>query len=174
MHIELNTSSPSCVWFAVQTRPRYEKRVATELEEKSLDVFLPLLAAKHQWSDRQRTIQTPLFPNYLFVRIPPTQQARVAVLSTNGVTSFVGVRGAGSTIPEGEIESVRAMLTRGVAVHHHAFLTVGDRVRVRGGSLDGVEGILIAKNDDPSLVVSITIIQRSLSVRIAGYQVIAA
>jgi len=95
-------------------------------------------------------------------------------LRTNGVTSFVGARGTGSPVPEGEIESVRALLGRGVSFQAYPFLNVGQRVRIRGGSLHGVEGILLENNDDLSLVVSIQIIQRSLSIRLAGYQIEAA
>ena len=169
-----NAHSSSGAWFAVRTWPRYEKRVATELQGKDLNVFLPLLASKRQWSDRKQTVQLPLFPSYLFVRIPETVETRVAVLRTNGVTNFVGVRGAGIPIPECEIESVRSILTRGIPIQVHPFLNVGQRVRVRGSSLDGVEGILLAKNDDLSLIISIQLIQRSLSIRISGYQVEAA
>jgi transcription antitermination factor NusG len=170
----LNKSAREGIWFAVRTWPRYEKRVATELQSKELEVFLPLLASKRQWSDRKQTVQLPLFPSYLFVRIPEALETRVAVLSTNGVTNFVGVRGAGIPIPECEIESVRSLLNHGISPQDHPFLNVGQRVRVRGSSLDGVEGILVAVNDDLSLIVSIQLIQRSLSVRIAGYQVEAA
>jgi transcription termination/antitermination protein NusG len=176
-----NTFSPastahisSGVWFAVRTWPRYEKRVANELQEKDLNVFLPLLASRRQWSDRKQTVQLPLFPGYLFVRIPETLETRLAVLRTNGVTNFVGVRGAGIPIPECEIESVRSLLTLGIPILVHPFLNVGQRVRVRGGSLDGVEGILLAKNDNLSLIISIQLIQRSVSIRISGYQVEAA
>ena len=169
-----NAPSNSGVWFAVQTWPRYEKKTAAELQRKELEVFLPLLAAQHLWSDRRRMVQLPLFPTYVFVRIPETLDTRRAVLSTNGVTSFVGGCRTGVPIPECEIESVRTLLTRDVSFQVHPFLNVGQRVRVRGSSLDGVEGILLAKNDDLSLVVSIEIIQRSLSVRIVGYQVEAA
>jgi transcription antitermination factor NusG len=161
-------------WFAVRTWPRYEKKVAAELRDKDLDVFLPLLASKRQWSDRKQTVQLPLFPSYLFVRIPETLATRLTVLSTNGVSNFVGPRGSGIPIPESEIESVRAILALGVSIQVHPFLTVGQRVRIRGSSLDGVEGILMAKNDDFSLIISIQLIQRSLSMRIAGYQVEAA
>jgi transcription antitermination factor NusG len=96
------------------------------------------------------------------------------VLRTNGVTGFVGVRGIGTPIQDSEIDSVRLLLDRGVAFQQHPFLNLGQRVRVRGGSLDSVEGILLAKNDDLSLVVSIEIIKRSISIRISGYQVEAA
>src|ERR1700730_15285746 len=170
------SNAPSNIkrWFAVQTWPRYEKKSASELQRKELEVFLPLLASQHLWSDRQRIVQLPLFPTCIFVRIPETLDTRRAVLSTNGVTSFVGGRGTGVPIPECEIESVRTLLARDGSFQVHPFLNVGQRVRVRGSSLDGVEGILLAKNDDLSLVVSIQIIQRSLSVRIVGYQVEAA
>jgi transcription antitermination factor NusG len=161
-------------WFAVQTWPRYEKKVAAELHNKTIDVFLPLEASVRQWSDRRRVVELPLFPTYLFVRIPERLDSRIPVLRTNGVSSFVGMRGAGTPIPENEIESVRAILKRGVAFQNSPFPRAGDRVRLRGGSLDGVEGILVENNGDRSLIVSINIIQRSLAVRVAGYGVEAA
>jgi transcription antitermination factor NusG len=161
-------------WFALQTWPRYEKKVAAELNSKAVDVFLPLHSCVHQWSDRRRTVQLPLFPNYVFVRISAQLDSRISVLRTNGVTNFVGSKGAGTPIPETEIESVRTVLQRGIACQGYPFLKVGDRVRICGGSLDGVQGILVGKNQDLSLVVSINIIQRSLAVRVAGYRVEAA
>jgi transcription antitermination factor NusG len=167
-------NSAGKVWVAVQTWPRYEKKVAFELERKEVEVFLPLLACQHQWSDRRRTVQLPVFPSYLFVRIPETVDTRVAVLRTNGVINFVGTRNLGTPIPESEIESVRILLERGIGFQNHPFLNVGQRVRIRGSSLDGVEGILVAKNDDLSLVVSIQILQRSLAIRVAGYRIEAA
>ncbi len=162
------------VWLAVQTWPRYEKKVATELQRKQVEVFLPLTDAEHKWSDRRRIVQLPLFPNYIFVRAPETFSSRISVLRTNGVINFVGARNVGTPIPEGEIESVRILLSRGIAFHAHSFLSVGQRVRIRGGSLDGVAGVLVAKNEDLSLVVSIQIIQRSLAIRVAGYRLEAA
>jgi transcription antitermination factor NusG len=96
------------------------------------------------------------------------------VLRTNGVINFVGARNVGTPVPQSEIESVRILLARGIAFQDHSFLNIGQRVRIRGSSLDGVEGILVSKNDDLSLVVSIQIIQRSLSVRVAGYRIEAA
>lgn len=162
------------MWFAVQTWPRYEKKVASELTTKNVEVFLPLVSAEHQWADRRRIVQLPLFPTYIFVQTPETTDSRISVLRTNGVIGFVGSRGTGTPVPEGEIDSVRILLRRGVSFENYPFLNVGQRVRIRGSSLDGVEGILIAKNDDFSLVVSINIIQRSLAVRVAGYRIEAA
>ena len=159
------------LWFAIQTWPQYEKKVATEFQRKDVQVFLPLLSSKRKWSDRYTTVHMPLFPNYVFVRIDESSNARIGVLRTNGVTGFVGVRGKGVSIPEAQIESVRLLVASGVPFQHHPLLAIGKRVRVRGGSLDGVEGTLLAKNDDLSLLVSIQIIQRSLAIRVDGYRI---
>jgi len=167
-------NSSDQVWFAVQTWPRYEKKVASELVKKNVVVFLPLRKEAHRWSDRKCTVELPLFPSYLFVQLNTSLEARIPVLRTNGVGQLVGARTTGSPIPESEIESVRALLTRGIPFDNHPFLSVGQRVRIRSGSLQGVEGILVEKNNDLSLIVSVQIIQRSLSVRVTGYQIEAA
>jgi transcription antitermination factor NusG len=158
-------------WFAIQTWPRHEKKVAAELREKGISVYLPMYSEKRQWSDRQRLVELPLFPQYAFVRITPKTEARIPVLRTPGVTGFVGKRGVGVPVPDREIEGIRTVLVQGVCFSHHSFLNVGKRIRIRGGSLDGVEGILTAINSDATLVVSVELIQRSLAIRIAGFAV---
>jgi transcription antitermination factor NusG len=158
-------------WFAIQTWPRYERKVAAELRRKEIEFFLPLLSSQRQWSDRRQIVESPLFPSYVFVRIPCELNTRVPVLRTSGVIGFVGVRGSGAPIPDSEIESVRRILAKGVTFQQHPSLNVGQRVRLRGGSLDGVEGILVAKHEDHSLHVSIQIVQRTLAIRIAGYKI---
>jgi transcription antitermination factor NusG len=158
-------------WFAVQTKPRHEKKATTELQEKGIGAFLPLRSEKRQWSDRQRVVELPLFPQYVFVRITPSPNARVAVLRTNGIANFVGMRGMGMAIPDGQIERIQTVVAQGISVRPHSFLNVGKRVRIRGGALDGLQGILTAVNGDRTLVVSVELIQRSLAVRIAGFTV---
>ena len=91
-------------WFAVQTRPRYERKVNGELQEKGLQTFLPLHSEVHQWSDRKRIVEMPLFPGYIFVRVTSSADDRVRVLRTNGVINFVGARNMGAPIPDSEIE----------------------------------------------------------------------
>ena len=162
------------MWFAVQTWPRYEKKAARELKNRGVEVFLPLQRSVHQWSDRRHVVQLPLFPNYVFVRIPGLLDSRVVVLRTTGVIGFVGVRGVGTPVPESEIGAIRRILEKGIDYENCPFLRVGQRVRIRGGSLDGIEGVLVAKNGGQNLLVSINIIQRSLSVRLAGYSLEAA
>jgi transcription elongation factor/antiterminator RfaH len=164
-------SEDLCAWFAVQTRPRHEKKVSSELQEKGVKAFLPLISATRQWSDRRRIVKIPLFPQYVFVHIEQTTNARIPVLRTSGVTNFVGMRGVGTPIPADQIERVQHVVTQEISVTPHAFLNVGKRVRIRGGSLDGLQGILTAVNGDQTLVVSVDLIQRSLAIRIKGYAV---
>ena len=158
-------------WFAIQTRPRYEKKVGSELQEKGINVFLPLFSVKRQWSDRQRVVNPPLFPGYVFVRLVPTLSNRVSILRTNGVNGFVGNRGVGIPIPDGEIEALRTAINQKVAFVPYPYLKIGKRVCIRGGCLDGIEGMLVAINGDQSLVVSVVLIQRSIAIRITGYSV---
>lgn len=158
-------------WFAIQTQPRYEKKVTAELQEKGIQVFLPLLASTHQWSDRQRVVEVPLFPSYVFVRIVPWQERRIAVLRTHGVNGFVGVRGVGTPIPDTEVAAVQEMLKHRIPLQLYPFLQTGQRVRIRGGCLEGIRGILTAINGDYSLVVSVELIQRSIAMRLTGYQI---
>jgi transcription antitermination factor NusG len=158
-------------WFAVHTRPRFEKKVALELQQKGLESYVPLHAVKRQWSDREQLISLPLFPAYSFVRIAAVQDARVAVLRTNGVINFVGVRGIGSPIPDSEIEAVRALLTQQIPFIPYPYLRVGQSVRIRGGALDGIKGILAKVNGDQSLIISVELIQRSIAMRVTGYDI---
>ncbi len=156
----------------MNTRPRYEKKVADALKIRDVNVFLPLFAENHRWSDRRKIIHIPLFAGYVFVRLDSTPESRIPVLRIPGVMGFVGVRGAGVPIPDDQIDAVRTLLAHNIAMTPHMFLQVGKRVRIRGGSLDGLRGILLAKNGDLSLVISVDSIQRSVEIRVTGYDVV--
>ena len=156
-------------WYAVQTRARHERVVAQRLREQGVTTFLPLVTEVHRWSDRRKSVELPLFGCYVFVKVPPTGEDRLRVLRMDGVFKFVGTRGVGTPIAEAQIDAVRTLIGQQVPWSSYPFLQIGQRVRVRGGALDGVEGILLSRNDDNTLVVSIDAIQRSLAVRIQGY-----
>jgi len=158
-------------WYALYTRARHEKKVTTELQEKGVTAFLPLISERRRWSDRNKTVQLALFPCYTFVRLNPCPEQRLAVLKTSGVLSFVGIRGVGLAIPDKEIEDIQTLLAHHFTCTPYPFLKTGQRVRIRGGFLEGVEGILVAKNSDCSLVISLELIQRSVAVRIEGFDV---
>jgi transcription antitermination factor NusG len=158
-------------WYALRTRSRHEKMVADQLEKQGIEHFLPLVKKARQWSDRVKEVDLPLFSGYAFVRVVLTSSDRLRVLQTHGVAGFVGINCCGTAIPENQIQDIRTLLASKEPFEEQPFLRVGQRVRVRGGALDGVEGILSARNDDRSLVISLEPIQRSLSVRIQGYTV---
>lgn len=158
-------------WYAIQTRSRHEKMVAHQLGMKGISHYLPTVTEVHKWSDRTKKVELPLFSCYVFVQVVPTNEARVKVLTTDGVVRFIGQDGQGTAIPAEQIDSVRILLAQDVACSSYPFLKIGQRVRLRGGALDGVEGIFQSCAGDDTLIVSIDAIQRSMAVRIKGYDI---
>ena len=133
--------------------------------------FFPLLGQIHKWSDRRVKVEVPMFSCYAFVRIVRTVEERLKVLQTPGVLGFVGSERQGTPIPEEQIESLRTAINGKIPCFPHEFLSVGRRVRIRGGSLDGVEGILVRHGTDQSLVLSVELLQRSIAIRVEGYDI---
>lgn len=176
MHLDVSQAISSAIhgdgnhWFALRTRSRHEKKVASEIAAKGISAFLPMVSQKNRWSDRFKIVEMPLFPCYVFVHTDSSAESRVSVLRTYGAVNFIGNGGRGTPIPDEQIESIRSILDQGVDFTLHPYLTINQRVRIRGGSLDGVEGVLLAKNADQSLVVSIDLIQRSVAIRVSGYE----
>lgn len=158
-------------WYAVRTRSRHEKLVAKQLENQGIESFLPVVIQTRDWSDRRKQVEMPLFSGYAFLRMVHSSDERVRVLRTQGVVGFVGVHGTGTPIPDHQIEDIKTLVTSKISYEERPFLRVGQKVRVRGGALDGIQGILVAENGDRSLVISVEPIQRSLYVRVAGYDV---
>jgi len=158
-------------WYALQTRPRHEKKIAGELEQKGVTTFLPVVSEIRKWSDRRMKVELPLFSCYVFVNIVPTAEARVRVLRSYGALNFVGNGKQGASIPDSQIEDIRRLVAGKIPFIDHPFLEIGQRVRIRGGALDGIEGILERRKGNDRLVISVQTIQRSLSVSIEGYEV---
>jgi transcription antitermination factor NusG len=158
-------------WYAVHTMARHEKRVAAQLVDKRIFTFLPMLQQVHRWSDRLCKVDVPLFSCYAFVRIAPEPQNRVEVLRTKGVLGFVGGKGLGTSIRDEEIESLRTAMKEKIPCVPHPFIEIGKRVRIRGGCLDAIEGILERQGPDQTLVVSIELLRRSVSIRVDGYDI---
>jgi transcription antitermination factor NusG len=165
------TVSDETHWYAIRTRSRHEKMVVKQLDGLGVESFLPLVLSVRRWSDRAVKVEMPLFPGYAFVRLVYTPNERVRVLRTHGVVDFVGTQGRGTPIPDKQIEDVRLLLGNKIPFKNSTSLKVGQKVRVRGGAIDGVEGILTARRGQRSLVIFIEPIQRSLSIDLEGYDV---
>ncbi len=158
-------------WYALHTHARHERVVENRLREYGMETFLPVVQEIHRWSDRKKKVEVPLFGCYVFVHCALRPEERALVRRVDSVLGFVGAGGVGLPIPDEEIESVRTILAQAAPWCSHPFLKVGQRVRIRGGALDGVEGIFLSENGDHSLIISIDAIQRSMAVRIDGYDI---
>ena len=112
-----------------------------------------------------------MFSQYLFVELLPTAESRSQVLQTAGIVQFVGATGCGTPIPNEQIESLRAIVFHRVPATPREFLRVGERVRICSGALEGIEGILSEIRNDKSLVISVDLIQKSVAIRIDGFEV---
>jgi transcription antitermination factor NusG len=169
LSVAANAAAGLQSWYAVQTRARHERVVSRRLSETGVTTFLPTVTEIHRWSDRKKTVELPLFSCYLFVKLAPSNEERMRVLQVDSVLRFVGIRGMGISIPDEQIDAVRVLVDEQLPFCSHPFLKIGQRVRIRGGAMDGVEGILTSRNGDQSLVISVDAIQRSLAVRVQGY-----
>ncbi len=143
--------------------------MTTHLQRKGVETFLPVLEEIHRWSDREKRVDTLLFSGYTFARLNPASWSRVDLLRTLGVIGLIGFAGQIIPIPAKQIDDLQLLLSRRVSCAMHAFLKVGQRVRIRGGCLDGLEGILDERGEK-NLVISVESIQRSVAIRIEGYE----
>jgi transcription antitermination factor NusG len=134
------------------------------LQRLGYEPFHPTRTVRRQWSDRIKVVQKSLFPGYLFCRFDP--QNRLPVLTAAGVISILKAGDRLLPVDDGEIATIRALLNSGLPVYPHPYLEVGQRVRIEGGALAGVEGLLLAFRSEYRVIASITILQRSVSVEI--------
>jgi transcription antitermination factor NusG len=158
-------------WYALHTRARHEKAIERRLRDQGMETFVPTTIQVHRWSDRKKEVEVPLFSCYVFIRSSLSAEDRNRVYRVESVHGFVGTRGSSLPIPDDQIESIQKVLTQAAPWRSYPFLKVGQRVRVRGGAMDGVEGVFLSENGDNSLIISIDAIQRSMAVRIDGYDV---
>jgi transcription antitermination factor NusG len=151
-------------WYAVQTSPRHEKRVREHLGRRSVGCFLPLFRSIHRWKNGCKVqVELPLFPGYLFVNIPRTGRGRV--LSVPGVLSFVGPRGEPAQLADAEIETLRSGLhLQKFEPYNH--LIVGQKVRIKAGSLMGLAGVLVRSANGFRVVLTVELIKQSVAVEL--------
>jgi transcription antitermination factor NusG len=151
-------------WYAIRTRSNHEKITAMGLRGKGYEPYVPTYQVHRRRFERVIKSDHPLFPGYVFCCFDVKN--RLPILITTGVVSIVGFGGEPAVIPDHEIESVRAALRSGRPSEPCPYLREGQRVRVTHGSLDGVEGILLKKKNQLRMVISVAMLQRSISVEI--------
>jgi transcription antitermination factor NusG len=151
-------------WFALQVRGRRELAVAEYLRGQGYEWFLPLYKCQKVWSDRIKEVESPLFPGYLFCRLDP--QFRLPILKTPGVIQIVGSNRQPTPVDEREIAAIQTLITTGARNQPWPFLEVGDKVRIESGPLSGLEGLLVEFRGSHRLVISVTLLQRSVAVEL--------
>jgi transcription antitermination factor NusG len=149
-------------WYAAYTCANHEKQVAAQMLERGVEHFLPLYEALHRWKDRRVRLHLPLFPGYVFTRLP--LRDRLEILRLPSVVRLVGFGRLPTALPEQEIETLRAGLSSGLRAQPHPYLALGRRVRIRNGPLAGLEGILQRRKGKFRVVLSVDLIMRSIAV----------
>lgn len=152
-------------WYALQVRQRHEKTTAAILRIKGYDPFLPLYRARHRWADRIAELELPLFPGYVFCRFD-LRDRRIPILTTPGVIQVIGAGGIPSPVNDDEIAAVRLIVRSGLPAEPWPYLPSGAPVRIAAGALAGLEGIFLEAKKRHRLVVSVTLLQRSVAVEL--------
>jgi transcription antitermination factor NusG len=153
-------------WYALYTRSRFEKKMLSELTDRSIEVFLPMREILSRWKDRKKRIWVPLFPGYIFVNHVDTPENRFRILNIPGAVRFVGMEGHANPIPEAQIQCVRRFLESSIAIDPYPYMQVGARVEVIAGPLKGIQGILVEKRGRFRFVIQVDLIRQAVSVEI--------
>jgi transcription antitermination factor NusG len=154
-------------WYALRTRSRQEKTAASMLTSLQIPCFLPLKSEMHQWSDRKKTVEVPLFSCYVFVYLDLARDQKLRALKVPGIIGFVGNSTGPIPIPDAQINSIQTVLVCDVEYSVEPFIREGDKIRVVRGALAGVEGTLVQFNSTDRLLISIEVIHYSLAVSIS-------
>lgn len=162
--VVLDTAMIQPHWYALYTCARHEKRVAAELDARTVEHFLPLYSSVRRWKDRRVTLDLPLFPGYVFVRL--ALRDRLRVVQSPSVVRLVGFNGLPTTLPDTEMEIMRSGLSERLRAEPHPFLTAGRRVRIVRGPLESMEGIIVRRKNRVRFVISLELIQRSVAVEV--------
>jgi len=154
------------LWYVASTSANHEKTVAEQLGMREVEHFLPLYNSVRRWKDRRVTLEMPLFPGYVFVRL--ALRDRIQVLQVPGVAKLVGFNGLPAALPQEEIDALRTSMASGVCAEPYPYLTAGRRVRVMNGPLAGTVGTLVNRKNKTWFVLFVELIQRAVAIEIRG------
>lgn len=156
-------------WYAIYTRPRFEKKVYEQLTEKGLEVYLPLVKKVRQWKDRKKKVDMPLFPSYIFARFD--YKYRFDILPISGVVKIVNFRGEPAVIPDWQIDSLKRMMEHPQKVRLEDYMRPGEVVEVTDGLFKGMRGTIKTVKDETRLIITIEGIMQTVSVELDTYAV---
>ena len=162
----------SLCWYALRTRSRHEKQVRDRLAGAGIEPLLPTIMRQHQWKDRKKKIEVPLFSCYCFAQF--VWEDRLAVLQTPGIVQIVGNGNGPEPVTEDEIQAIKALMASALPYDAYPYLEEGMAVQVIRGPLEGVHGILLRKPKPFRLVISVNLIRQSAAVEIDADDVVPA
>jgi len=157
-------------WYALQTRARFERRFNNPLLISNPERLVPVARERRRWTDRYETVELPMFPGYVFVRAVLKPADRLAILQSSGVFGFVTFNGSLACIPNRQIGYLRKIAEHSRPWSAYRYIADGPCVRVCGGELEGVEGILAADKAGKKLVISLGPMQRSVAISLEGVE----
>ena len=164
MESKASDSSPNISWYALQVRSRKENYVASQISGQGYQCLLPTYRSMRKWSDRVKESEQPLFPGYLFCRFDIRD--RRPLVTTPGVLQIVGSGRTPVPVSDEEIHALQLVVSSGVSKEPWPYLEVGQRVRVDYGTLTGLEGILVTLKGNHRVVLSVTLLQRSVAMEV--------
>ena len=160
----IDSSADSVRWFALQVRTRWENSTAVLLSGKGYQTLLPTYQTKKRWNGKVKQLTAPLFPGYVFCQFDALK--RLPILITPGVISVVGRGRVPFPVNDGEIAAIQTIVTSGFQAEPWPYLEVGQKIRIEGESLNGLEGILIQFKGNNRIVVSVSLLRRSVALEI--------
>lgn len=151
-------------WYALHIKPRFEKLVTTQLDQKGYPTLLPTYTSQRKWSDRVKTLSLPLFPGYIFSRF--NINARLPIVATPGVMRVLGIGRIPTPVNESEITAIQHIMDSCAHAEPHPYLTAGEMVEIESGPLQGLTGIIVRVKNSDRLVVSVSLLMRSVAVEV--------
>jgi transcription antitermination factor NusG len=151
-------------WYALHVKPRFEKLVTTQLDQKGYETLLPIYVSRRKWSDRIKTLSLPLFPGYIFCRF--NINARLPIVATPGVMRILGIGRIPTPVNESEIASIQHVMDSGAQAQPHPYVAAGQMVEIESGPLQGLKGIIVRLKGSDRLVVSVSLLMRSVAVEV--------
>lgn len=159
-------AGPRSRWYAIRTRTQYERAVASAIADKGYEEFTPMFRCRRPVRGKIREVEEPLFPGYVFGRFDVNK--RLPILVTPGVFGIVGCGKVPLPVEDSEIAALQSVSMAGLAAQPWPFLKMGQRVRINHGAMQDLEGILVAVKKQHRLVVSVSLLERSVAVEIDG------
>lgn len=163
--VPINEDTYTTYWYAIYTRPRAEKQVYNRLQEQGIEAYLPMQKKMRQWSDRKKLVEMPLFSSYIFVHV--NRHLYDDVLKTHGVVKYITFEGKAASIPTDQIDNLRIIVDSNAEVETSwQKYTKGDMVKVNGGALKGLTGILISDGGRKKVLVQVDRLDQNLVVEV--------